>query len=140
MIYTPHRFKAYELVDANTYAHFGEQAFQFFRVEALEMLDQLSELFGARSITINNWKQDGPFQWRGLRTLDYTQGAKWSAHRLGAAFDFNVSGLAPGQVYDIIMAAKPSKVRRIEDPTKTLGWTHCDTIEHGGDGILVIQP
>ena len=140
MIYTPHRFKAYEVVDKLTFEAFGEQAFQFFRVEALQMLDQLSELFGAKSITVNDWKSGGSLQWRGLRTIDYPKGAKWSAHRLGAAFDFNVSGLTSQQVSEIILAAKPSKVRRMEDPAKTETWIHLDTIEHDGDGILIIQP
>ena len=147
MIYTPKRFKAFEITDSATYAKFGEQAFQFFRIEALQMLDQLSDLFKDRAITINNWKSGGEFQWRGLRTLDYPEKdangqpkSPRSAHRLGAAFDFNVSGLTPQQVYQIILAAKPSKIRRMEDISITTGWTHCDTYEWDGDGILIVKP
>jgi len=141
MLYQPKHYKAYQIVDAATYSKFGEQSLQFFRNEALEMLDQFHELFNA-PILVNNWKQDGQFQWRGLRTVDFPGGAKWSAHRVGAAFDFNVTGLTPSQVAATILQnqAKIPHCRRMEDPTKTKGWTHCDVIETGIGSILIIQP
>ena len=141
MIPRPLHFKAYELCDPATYEIYGEQALQFFRPEALQMLDQLSAFFQV-PILINNWKSGGPFQWRGLRTIECTQGSARGAHRLGAGWDFNVQGKTPQEVYDTILA-NPDEfpaIKRMENIEKTPTWTHCDTIEFDGGGILIVEP
>jgi hypothetical protein len=138
----PKRFKAYELVDRATYAKFGESAFMLFRHELLLLLDELSAAFPGKAITVNNWKSGGSFDSRGLRTPTDPTGAPYSAHRLGAAVDFNVAGMASKAVYEYIMA-NPDKfphARRIEDPAIATGWTHLDTLDHPGEGIKVVKP
>lgn len=142
MLYIPKHFKAYEICDPATYALFGEQSFQFFRPEALKLLDEISAAFSGKAVIINNWKTEGAFHWRGLRTLDCTQGAARSAHRLGAAFDFNVHDWTPLGVYSYVLGHPEQfpSARRIEDGTITTGWTHLDTLEHDSSGILVVKP
>jgi hypothetical protein len=136
----PKKFQAYELVDKATYECLGEKSLQSFRPELIEILDQLSEGFPGKAITVNNWKAGGPFQWRGLRTRDCTQGAVNGAHFVGAGVDFNVAGMTSDAVFQYIKA-NPGKfpaIRRLEDPKIATSWTHADCFEHDGSGILVV--
>lgn len=140
-------FKAFELVDPQTYAKFGEDSFKFFRPEILYALDRLREFFD-RPMIVNNWKTGGPFQWRGLRTIDCAEGAALSPHRVGAAIDFDVVGMDEDLARQMILA-KPlgsfPGIRRIEDGLVASSgnrrqWTHIDCFEHDGPGIKVFQP
>lgn len=42
-------------------------------------------------ITINNWHIGGGKQWSGIRTPDFTDGAKLSQHRFKSAFDCEIT-------------------------------------------------
>ena len=136
----PKKFAIHELVDKATFERLGERAWQSFRPELVAILDQLSEGFPGKSITVNNWKSGGSFEWRGLRTRDCTQGAVNGAHFVGAGVDFNVAGLRSDEVFTFIKAnpAKFPSIRRLEDPKIAKSWTHADCFEHDGSGILVV--
>ena len=142
MIHVPKRFKTHELVDPATFAALGDKALEIFRPEALMVLDELSAFFGDKAITINNWKTDGQFHWRGLRTIECTQGAARGPHRVGAAWDINVAGMTPDEVFAAITGNPDNfpHIRRMEDGAVTTGWTHVDVWEHDAPGILIFKP
>jgi hypothetical protein len=142
MLKRPKKFATHELVDKATFERLGERAIQSFRPELIAILDELSEGFAGKAITVNNWKSGGSFQWRGLRTRDCDQGAPNGAHFVGAGVDFNVAGIHSDEVFKFIMA-NPSKfphIRRLEDPAIAKSWTHADCFEHDSPGILVVKP
>lgn len=141
MILKPKFFKAYELVDRDTYLIFGEDSFKFLRPELLVLIDDVRLFFNA-PVTINNWKDSGQFMWRGFRTNACTDGAAMSAHRVGAAVDINVSGKTPQEVYTTILANPWAfkMLRRMEHIASTPGWNHLDVIEHDQPGIKIIKP
>lgn len=120
-------FKAYELVPRKVYEDRGEKAIQLMDRELLVFIDKLRETLD-RSITINNWKWGGPFQYRGLRTPDSDVYSQYSQHSFGKALDFDVKGMTAKQVRQWIIDnrhldwVKP--IGFIEDG---VNWVHVDT-------------
>lgn len=89
--YKPKHVSEDELVNRATWNELNkagtlERVFWQFNPLVLITADLLREVFGP--ITINNWKIGGSFQNRGLR-IDDSVGAKFSAHKRGAALDCN---------------------------------------------------
>lgn len=124
-------FKAFELVDKDTYEKMGEEALSLFTPASLQALDDLREFFGC-PIIINDWHCGGDFQWRGWRTTAKAAelGAPHSQHALGNAFDCTVFGLTAPEARRIILANqdKPllQKITRLEDG---VSWVHLDCME-----------
>ncbi len=93
-------FSIHELVDKQVFETFGATAWQFFDTDTLHVLLVIREGLG-KSIHINNWKWNGNYQERGLRTNVGTickratnRGKLYlSGHVLGKAFDFKVDGM-----------------------------------------------
>ena len=124
-------FKAYELVDKDTYGKMSEDALSLFNPIALQALDDLREFFGC-PIAINDWHSGGNFQWRGWRTPEKAAelGAIHSQHALGNAFDCTIFGLTAFEARTIILANKDKpllrKITRLEDG---VSWVHFDCKE-----------
>lgn len=118
-------FKLHELVDPATYRKFGEWAWVFFDDDTLRMVDGLRDYFNV-PLTINNWHWGGQLQWSGLRTLDCTEGAQYSMHRFGKAFDIKAK-LSATEMRREIMAHKDHPflkyINRMEDG---VSWLHVD--------------
>lgn len=130
-MYIPKYFKANELVDRKTFEALSpQQCFAMFRPEALMMLDELRESIN-RPLVINDWSDGGQYEWSGLRTISCYIGAKYSGHRLGAAFDIKCPTLSPILVREHIrkqrVLGKCQLIKRMELDTMT--WTHIDCIE-----------
>ena len=128
MIYRPRHFAPHELVDPVCFSKFGADAVAFFRPELLISLDMLRQILG-KPFTVNNWKDGGPFKWRGLRTQGCAQGAEYSMHRFGMAIDFDVKGMAAEEVR-VWLRAKwadypdlGNGITRIENG---VNWVHVD--------------
>jgi len=137
-MYVPRHFKAFELVDPITYAKFGEGALQLFNPLALQALDTMRDYFKV-PITVNNWKTGGPFKWRGLRTVDCLEGAKWSQHRLGGAFDCDVRGKTADEARSEIIYNKGFKI--ITCLEADVNWVHLDVRNiDTRNGILIVRP
>ncbi|HBP66240.1 MAG TPA: hypothetical protein DD730_18765 [Desulfosporosinus sp.] len=128
-MYIPRNFKAHELVDQKTYEHFGQSAFQLFRDDILRGLDELRDLVN-RPLIVNNWKDGGQYEWSGLRTIDCYTGAKWSPHRLGAAFDIKCPTMGVTELQKFILQQSANgnlkTITRMELNTPT--WTHIDCL------------
>lgn len=125
MIKTVH-FKIWELVDKQIYDVYKENAFKFFDDRLLLGADLLRKRYGV--CTINNWHEDLPFMWSGLRTSSCTIGAKLSAHRAGKALDMKFRDVPTEEIRQDIKSGKFEEIKgyinRIElDVT----WLHVDT-------------
>jgi hypothetical protein len=118
-------FELYELVDPVTYKRFGDRAWMFFDDETLMMIDGIREYFGVPT-TINDWYWGGRFQWSGLRTIDCTEGSKWSIHRLAKGFDMKAKGIPAETMRGETMAHQDHDllryINRMENGVSWLMW------------------
>lgn len=99
-------FKIYELVPEDYYKKFGEKCWEILDERALKTLDALREKFGA--MTINNYKWNGPSQYRGVRTSGYYGSAdkndnSRSQHKYGRAFDVTFKNHSAKEVRDYVL-------------------------------------
>lgn len=81
----PKGFIIQELVPPEVYKELGDRAIWCLCPNALKVLGQLHEDYGA--IVVNNWNTGGTFKYSGFRPKNCTEGAVWSQHRFGRAFD-----------------------------------------------------
>ena len=120
-------FQLNELVDRTTFEKYGQQCWQFFPKEALEMLDGIREFFKS-PVTVNNWHIGGQYQFRGWRPVWSNVGAPQSMHRKGGAFDCDIQGLTAEEARQNILADKDNpllkNIMRLEDG---VSWLHTDT-------------
>ncbi len=139
-LYLPKHFKIQELVDPATYAKHGDSAIQFLHRPLILAIDTIREMTG-KPITVNNWHQDGPFHWRGLRTPLCKEGAPGSQHRVGKAFDFDVAGMTAAEVRAWLQQHKDSAgleaIMRMESGTS---WCHIDALAGHGPRIHEFAP
>jgi hypothetical protein len=123
-------FQTYELVDKTTYEQLGDKALSLFSTDILTALDGVREFFG-EPVTVNNWREGGPFQWRGYRTVEaaHKLGSPTGheQHQAGNAFDFDVHGMTADEVRRVIVLNKDNplltKITRLE---ANVSWVHMD--------------
>ena len=118
-------FKLYELVDKDTYARYGENAWKFLDSRAIEMLDKLKEHFSNGTIVINSYHWKGDRQWSGLRTPKSMYFSQYSQHTFGRAFDCVFSDYDVNDVrgYIIANSVEFPYIKGIELDTN---WLHFD--------------
>lgn len=123
MIYLPKNFILQEFVGPDVFDEFGERAWQFLDIRAIESIDKFRDFIG-KSITINNWHVGGDRKESGLRIPGYEYHKKFSQHSFGRAFDHLVDGMEPSEVQEIwIENADRFRIGGIE---KAKTWTHVD--------------
>ena len=125
MRYIPKYFQSYELLPENIYSSMGDNGLYLIDDRILWTIDQIREYYNS-PITVNNWKQNGPFSQRGYRN-DSLTGALYSAHRFGRAVDFDISGITSQQFRNNVRSGILDKIlvyiTRIED---LVDWNHID--------------
>ena len=129
-MYRTKYFKLHELVSKSDYDSLGEKCWDLLDERALRTLDALREDLG-RPITINTWKTNGQFSWRGYRSRAYYKSdAEYiksrSQHKFGRAFDFDVKGMSAEDVRQYIYKNK-SKFPHISFIEADVNWVHFDT-------------
>ena len=96
-----------------------------------------------RPVPINDWHMSGPFQYRGFRPPEYTEGAKMSQHRFGRAIDISVNGMFSDELANLIierrLAAWPY-ITAIENPEHTPTWVHVDCRNSTAKDLLIVDP
>lgn len=140
--YKPRHFDVWELVDPMTYSKFGDESLMFLDPEALQALDAIRDLFDV-PVFVNTWYNGGRFRYRGFRPPECTEGAKFSQHRFGRAFDFHINGILPEAIRRKIILKQHevpglSNIRAMENGTPT--WVHIDTRNIAGENIYLFNP
>lgn len=126
MIYICKHFIIQELVDEHTYIRFHDDAWQFFNVDALKMIDGIREYFD-KPVFVNNWDMGGENQFRGLRPSYVTIGAVLSLHKFGGAFDMTIKGVPAEEVRQEILANKNHELLKyINSMERDVPWLHAD--------------
>lgn len=139
MFYKCQYFGIAELVDKETFNKFGENSWMFFNTNILIALDEIRKYFNT-PVTVNNWKSGGSFQWRGLRTLNCTEGGSYSQHKLGAAIDCDVKGKTAEEVRQVILKNKDHEsFKHINCIEAETSWLHFDT-RNISDRIRIVHP
>lgn len=135
-------FSIYELVDSATYNVHSDRAWKFFDTNLLIALLIIREGTG-RKMTVNNWKWNGTFSQRGLRTnicgivkgKTLAERLYLSAHVMGKGIDFDVEGIDAESVRNWICEKEHIfgfKIRLEHFNSKTgkpIAWVHLDVFE-----------
>lgn len=133
-------FEVHELVDKETYQRLGEKSWWMLNEKAVKGLFELRKAIG-KPITVNNWFLGGSLENRGYRSIYSTVGGKFSQHRVGNAFDINVKGMTPLQVYDFILENYTKfGITTIEHKDYTPTWTHIDFRPTNQKELLIVKP
>lgn len=104
-MYKCKHFKIQELVSQATLAYLGEEAcWNILDERALMMLDKLRDKFGPANV--NDWIFGGKYDSRGYRAPNDPDGARYSDHRFGRAFDVVFKKVHAEQVRSYILANK----------------------------------
>lgn len=123
-MYIPEYFKLEELVSKEVFQKFGKKAWQFFDDRALKMLDRLRHKFG--KAIVNNWLWGGEFDSRGFRVPNDPDGAEYSAHKRGQAFDIIFKSKTAEEVRQYILK-NPGEFPFINAIEADVNWLHFDT-------------
>lgn len=136
-------FNIRELVSPNVYYELKDRAWDLFHIDALKMLLNV-RIFYQKPIIINSVKRG--YKASGYRAMDCRIGAKYSAHRLGLAFDLKDARMTLKhnlELYEFILkGGKYLGVIELESKNYTIqnkvtGWVH---ISCRGEGFKVINP
>jgi hypothetical protein len=139
-------FRIEEFVPPTIYKVWGAGSIKFLDPRIVILADAYRDFFDA-SVLINNWvfnPKGTVYKERGYRTPTSKTGASSSQHKFGRAFDCNVKGLTPREVYNAVVANyeffKQFGLTTIEDIKFTPTWLHSDCRWHDEDGLLIVKP
>lgn len=136
-------FVIQEFVPPETYKKWGDRSIWFIDEHVVRFAQWLKDECDGTSVTINNWKWDGPRRDSGYRPPinRNSKYAKESSHRRGLAIDVVVKGYTPDQIRTIIdnnyeYLRKTFGVTGYEVDTPT--WTHVDFRPTGKEKLYKI--
>ncbi len=115
-----------EIVSKDVFTARGSKALELFNENALRTLLELRQLFGT-SMTVNNWKWRGDWQFRGFRPWSWYKKQSYSQHAFGNAFDFDVKGLTAEEARQKIIGwKKEGKLQYLTCMELDVNWVHID--------------
>ena len=135
-------FRLEEFVPKSTFKRYGQASIWFIDKEMVLFAEKI-RTFTNKPVTINNWYAGGPFNYRGFRPPDCTQGAVMSQHRFGRALDISIMGLTIGEVSDIVIKNRNlwwPWITAMEDPHYTPTWLHVDKRNTNSADLLIVDP
>ncbi len=137
-MYKCKNFKLHEIVPPELMSLPEDYLWELFDENLLKVIDRLRQDLG-KPITINTWKQNGDFKFRGFRPKNCKIGSTNSPHKKGKGLDFDVKGMTAQEVRDYIVKnqAKYPEIRRME---KDVTWVHIDTIAKGKIPLYLFNP
>lgn len=130
-----------ELVSPRIHEARGDRAWEMLDAGLLRAVDRLREKFGR--IKINDWHNGGPFDSSGMRNWDDPEGAKYSDHKYGRAFDLKPLETPVKKVYDYIRAHEWEfpEITVLEDIAHTPSWLHVGARNHNlPQQIQIVRP
>jgi hypothetical protein len=117
----------------------GIDVYTLFDPDAIQLLIDLHEFFGF-VMRINNWFWGGDFNWRGFRSSECKVGAKYSAHKLGMAFDIDFingkSGIIPASVMINAIVTHRDKFKMLRGIETGVNWVHVDVMVRKAGGLV----
>ncbi len=137
-------FKIQELVCSHCYSKFGEASWQFISTELLSTIYTLRCIIFNKPMTINTWHNAGQFSQRGLRCnicqlVKSKNSIYLSAHCLGKAIDFNVSGMTSSEVNQAVRDNADKFEYPIRLESNTDGWSHVDVFQPKGSTKQLVE-
>ena len=130
-----------EFVPPELYGKFADNSRWFIDPAAVKIAEFMRARFG-KAVIINDWKSG--LSNRGFRMPDTQTGGFLSQHKFGRAFDSNISGMAPQEVYDDIVNNfifwRNSGLTAVEDISFTPTWVHCDCRWTGKTELMIVKP
>jgi hypothetical protein len=143
-------FDLREFVPKSVYDIFGDSSIQFIDPRIINLAEFYRSYFG-KAVTVNTWSNGGAFKERGFREPNTTTGAMYSQHKMGRAFDCNVDGITPNEMYIEILKKPQPFIERglttLESISYTTGWLHSDCRNVQGfdvtlftNGVLIVKP
>lgn len=143
-MYKPEHFKAYEVVDPETYAKWGEISFRYMDDGLMRILEWLRKKAGP--LTVNTWKWGGNKQWSGLRIPASPWYSTYSGHSWGKALDIRSEKYSADELRQMVVdnwdeIAEYSGVDgcRLEHGDVATTWMHLDVM-HTEKGVYVFRP
>lgn len=118
-------FKIHELVPKHIYQKYGEGAWRFIDIKLIATIDALKEHFNTGTITINNYKWNGPRQWSGFRTPESKYYSSTSMHSLGKAVDMIFSDYESDAVR-LYIKNNPDEFPFVRGVEENITWVHVD--------------
>lgn len=94
-------FYLQEFVPPDIFEQFGDNSLWFIDRRMVLFAQMLRTDLG-KPITVNNWHTGGQYKESGYRRPDSTTGGDLSQHKLKAALDIKVSGMAPMEVREYL--------------------------------------
>lgn len=129
MIKVSKDFYITEFVPKEIYDQFQDKSTWFINPVIVAVAQFMRDRYN-KSILINNWFDNGHFNYRGFRPITYEFGGKLSQHRMGNAIDLNVTGMTPDETRADIMANQKlffdAGLRCIENGADSPSWLHAD--------------
>lgn len=137
-------FKIQELVCRHCYERFGDNAWQFLSTELLSTLYILRYKVFNKPMIINDWAMGGKLSQRGLRCnmcpiVKNKNRIYLSAHILGKAIDFNISGLSTKQIYDQIRKNIDLFEYPIRIEANSTSWNHVDVYQYYNNNKKLVE-
>ena len=136
-----------EFVQRETQERFGLNAQRYIRKEIV-MATQFIRTMSGLPITINNWANGGAYKESGLRDFNTSTGAKYSAHKFGAAADLKIGNLTSHEMVELLINYESDLLEygicRYENPDATKGrrrdWLHIDALWTGKNELIMVNP
>jgi hypothetical protein len=139
-------FELHELVCDHVFKKYKNRAWMFLDPRLITTINNIRERIG-KPITINNWKDGGTFNERGLRCTqcsivkdNIAKGNLYmSAHVLGKGVDFDIQGMTAeeSRQYIINHATLWPYHIRLE---AGVNWVHLDLYNQEEDKVILFNP
>ena len=121
----PKNFILEEFVPKEIFVSRGSMAWSLLDERIIITAETIREYF-KKKVIINNWKWNGPFSQRGLRTdKSMNDKAPYSQHIFGRAIDFDVDGIHAEEVRQSVLQNK-DKFPYITGMELDVNWVHID--------------
>lgn len=117
-----------EIVPKDVFLARGQKSIELFQPRAILSLIEVRILANA-GITINNWKWNGLFQYRGWRPINYytEKAISYSQHVLFNAFDYDVKGVTAEDFRKYLITwKKEGKLQYLTGIEAGVSWVHND--------------
>lgn len=128
-----------EFVPKEIYEVYGDNSIWFINKEIVSAAQFLRDFFGV-PLVINNWFEQGDFNYSGYRPPDCLIGAKYSQHKLKSAIDCRSDKITPAEMREAILKNEKkfmeAGVTCFESDTPT--WLHIDNRWNQTGSILQV--